>query len=185
MRSKLRRPSHATVVAYVALFVALGGTGYAAATIGANDIKDDAVRTRHIKNGAVSLPKLAGAAQWKLRKIIVGQITNGGFEGEFATGGGDALIYLAGSGFRRQDEGPGKVTVTACVDLTVGRGDFHCNARMSSEVYASDPLKHLATIPAWKRAPLRSGNHTVSVFTDNGTMDDKDHVQLMVLELPH
>ena len=61
MLSKLlsRRPSHATVVAYLALFVALGGTTYAAATIGAGDIKNDAVRSRHIKNGQVKNPDLA------------------------------------------------------------------------------------------------------------------------------
>ena len=47
------RLSYANVVATLALFVALGGTTYAAATIGASDIKQDAVRSRHIKNGAV------------------------------------------------------------------------------------------------------------------------------------
>lgn len=49
-----RRPSHAAVVAYVALFVALGGVGaYAAATIGSKDIKPGAVHSKHIAGGEV------------------------------------------------------------------------------------------------------------------------------------
>jgi hypothetical protein len=40
-----RRPSHSTVIAYLALFVALGGTAYA---LGVNSVK-----SKHIKNGAV------------------------------------------------------------------------------------------------------------------------------------
>src|SRR2546423_6478788 len=52
-RFRPRRPSHGTVVAYVALFVALGGTTYAAATIGSGDIKKNAVLSRHIKDGEV------------------------------------------------------------------------------------------------------------------------------------
>src|SRR2546421_12842696 len=53
------RLTYANVVASLALFVALGGTTYAAATIGAGDIKNDAVRSRHIKNGQVKNPDLA------------------------------------------------------------------------------------------------------------------------------
>lgn len=50
MRAKL---TFSNVVSMLALFVALGGTGYAAAKIGADDIKNDAVRGRHVKNGTL------------------------------------------------------------------------------------------------------------------------------------
>lgn len=57
------RPSHATVVAYVALFVALGtGGAWAAATIGPQDIKDNAIHTRHIRDSAVKTKKIAQGA---------------------------------------------------------------------------------------------------------------------------
>jgi hypothetical protein len=46
-----RRPSAAMVVATVALFVALGGVGYAAATIRSGNIVDDAVVSADIKGG--------------------------------------------------------------------------------------------------------------------------------------
>src|SRR5437899_6214048 len=58
MLSRLRsRVNHATVVAYLALFIALGGVGYAAATLPANS-----VGTRQLKNGAVTKRKLANGA---------------------------------------------------------------------------------------------------------------------------
>ena len=54
MLRRFRRPSHATVVAYLALFIALGGASYAAATLPAGS-----VGTKQIRPHAVTLPKLA------------------------------------------------------------------------------------------------------------------------------
>jgi hypothetical protein len=50
---KFRRPSHATVVAYLALVTALGGSAYAASKIGTNDLKANAVTSPKIDSGAV------------------------------------------------------------------------------------------------------------------------------------
>lgn len=47
------RFTYANVMSTVALFLALGGGAYAAATVGARDIEQDAVRSRHIKNHEV------------------------------------------------------------------------------------------------------------------------------------
>jgi hypothetical protein len=43
----------------LALFIALGGSAYAAATIGPADIKDNAVHSNHIADGQVKNPDLA------------------------------------------------------------------------------------------------------------------------------
>jgi hypothetical protein len=48
-----RRPSHGTVIAYMALFVALGGTAYAVNTVGSTDIIDGQVKSVDIGNGEV------------------------------------------------------------------------------------------------------------------------------------
>lgn len=48
------RPTPAMIVALIALFVAMGGVGYAAVKL-----KKNAVKTKNIKNGAVTTPKLA------------------------------------------------------------------------------------------------------------------------------
>ena len=50
-------PAHGTVVAYLALFVALSGTSYAAVTLSKNS-----VRSSHIKNGQVKRADLADRA---------------------------------------------------------------------------------------------------------------------------
>jgi hypothetical protein len=73
MISKLRgRVSSAHVIALAALFVALGGTAFAAATIGTDDLKNGAVtakklhkkavRVKKIRNGAVKTKKIADGA---------------------------------------------------------------------------------------------------------------------------
>ena len=60
MLRRLRpRVTFANIVSILALFIALGGTTYAAATIGSNEIKKNAVLSRHIKNGQVKAKDLA------------------------------------------------------------------------------------------------------------------------------
>jgi hypothetical protein len=53
-----RRPSHTTVAAYMALFIALGGTSYAAVklprnSVGASQIKANGVGSSEVKNGSL------------------------------------------------------------------------------------------------------------------------------------
>ncbi|HEX2072010.1 MAG TPA: collagen-like protein [Thermoleophilaceae bacterium] len=54
MRKRIKQPSPALVVACIALFVALGGVGYAAATIGTKDIRNGAVTGKKIKNRTIT-----------------------------------------------------------------------------------------------------------------------------------
>jgi hypothetical protein len=50
---KPRRPSPATAISLVALFVALGGTSYAVATIGSAQVKNNSLTSSDIKNNTV------------------------------------------------------------------------------------------------------------------------------------
>jgi hypothetical protein len=54
---RIPRPTPALVVAFVALFAAMGGFGYAAVKL-----KPNSVKTKSIKNAAVTTPKLAPGA---------------------------------------------------------------------------------------------------------------------------
>ena len=56
------RLSPALVISVIALFVALGGVGYAAATVGTDDIQTGAVTSPKIHNAAVNTQKLAAGA---------------------------------------------------------------------------------------------------------------------------
>jgi len=60
----VKLPSHTTVIAYLALFVALGGSAYAAIqlpknSVGPKQLKANAVTTAKIKNGAVTGAKIS------------------------------------------------------------------------------------------------------------------------------
>ena len=59
MRRIRSRLTYANVISTLALFLVLGGGAWAAATIGPNDIKRNAVHSKHIKNKAVTRAKLA------------------------------------------------------------------------------------------------------------------------------
>jgi hypothetical protein len=64
LNKRALRPTPALVVAFVALFAAMGGIGYSAVKMKANsvktkNIKDAAVTTDKIADGAVTTPKLA------------------------------------------------------------------------------------------------------------------------------
>jgi hypothetical protein len=67
MHTRLRGPSPAFVISVIALFVALGGTTYAAAT----SLPVNSVGTPQLQNGAVSPPKLANATTALLEGHIV------------------------------------------------------------------------------------------------------------------
>jgi hypothetical protein len=53
MKRRLRAPSPAMVVAMIALFVSLGGSAYAVATIGSDDIVNGSIRNRDFKDGTL------------------------------------------------------------------------------------------------------------------------------------
>jgi hypothetical protein len=80
MVHKLRPRSVYDVMAAIAFFIAVaGGSAYAAATIGSGDIKNDAVRSRHIKNGEVKNPDL-GANSVGTGKVIDGSLLKQDFK---------------------------------------------------------------------------------------------------------
>src|SRR3954470_11156972 len=61
---RLRRPSPALIIAVIALFVALGGTGYAALqlprnSVGARELEKNAVTSNKVKDGALKLKDFA------------------------------------------------------------------------------------------------------------------------------
>ena len=66
------RPSPAMIVAMIALFVAMGGTGYAVSklpkgSVGSAQIRKSAVRAKHIKAGSITKAKLAQSTLSALR----------------------------------------------------------------------------------------------------------------------
>ena len=94
--SRFRRPSPALIVASTALFLALGGGAYAAASnvpngsIGHAQLADNAVWHNNIKNGSVQQDSLSPAVQDQLKKAGTpgprgpkGAVGASGFNGAF------------------------------------------------------------------------------------------------------
>ena len=59
----MKKPSHSTVVAYLALFVALGGSAYAVSKIDSGDIKNHSIKGKDVASDAL------GARQIDERKL--------------------------------------------------------------------------------------------------------------------
>lgn len=119
MLRKLRAHVRQQFVGYLALFVALSGSAYAAATIGAGDIKDNAVHSRHIKDGAVGNHKLAPDS-----------VTTGKVRDESLL----AQDFKAGELPKGADGAPGSARAYAVVDgRTCLVGDF-CALRKTKDV---------------------------------------------------
>jgi hypothetical protein len=67
---KIRRPRHATVIAYLALFTALAGSAYAASKVGTNQLKDGAVTSAKIRNGNVKGADIKKPIVRVVRRVI-------------------------------------------------------------------------------------------------------------------
>jgi len=83
MLPRLARHVRANTVAYLALFVALGGTGaYAANTIGSSDVIDESLLSQDLKNGEVKTADLANAsvAVGKLGRVPAASVFGAGAE---------------------------------------------------------------------------------------------------------
>jgi hypothetical protein len=73
-----RRPSPALVISVLALFVALGGSAYAASKIGTKDIKANAITAGKIKKNAVTTAKIKKEAVTgaKIKESSLGAVPN-------------------------------------------------------------------------------------------------------------
>ncbi len=78
MLSKVRsyRPSHTVVVAYLSLFVALGGSSYAAIKVTGKNVKDSSLTGKDIKNSSLGTADLKNgnllAADFKAGQLPAG-----------------------------------------------------------------------------------------------------------------
>ena len=77
------RPSPAMIVAMLALFVSMGGTGYAVSklpkrSVGPAQLRKNAVRSEHIKAGSITTAKLAKSTLSSLRSPVAAPALAGG-----------------------------------------------------------------------------------------------------------
>ncbi len=161
-RSKL---TYANVIATVALFVALGGTSYAALTlpknsvgskqirtraVGSSELRSGAVRSRHIRDRAISLRDISTAARTALRGAT-------GPQGIQGPAGPSAAAYRAAvnsAGERLSGNSSGVVHVGGTNEYRVS-----FDRDMTGCVYTAT-LASLVTGPTLEQAP--AGRVTVA-----------------------
>jgi hypothetical protein len=101
MKRRLRAPSPAMVVALIALFVSLGGSAYAVATIGSDDIINGSIRNRDFKDGTLrgQEAKRDGFGGGAIKESTLGQVPSA-VAAVVADGGRHAVISDVGGTVR-------------------------------------------------------------------------------------
>ena len=105
----MRKPTPSLAISVAALVVALGGTGYAAATIDGGDVKNQSLTGKDVKNGSLKakdlqdgvIPETPVATRWVLVNAL-GQIEaqSGGFEVKAAYGVGAVGVTVPAGAVR-------------------------------------------------------------------------------------
>ena len=100
------RPSPAMVVAMLALFVSMGGTGYAVSklpkrSVGPAQLRKNAVRAEHIRPGSITTAKLARTTLTSLRSPVAAPAVAGGSSAAAASSSAalDRVAYADKAGF--------------------------------------------------------------------------------------
>jgi hypothetical protein len=102
-RIRAKRPSPSMIVALLALFISLGGVGYAASKIGSAQIADNSIRSRDIHNRTVAgkdvKPNALGNKQIDNRKLEAANAAalGGAAPSAYLKGGDSAGGALAGA----------------------------------------------------------------------------------------
>lgn len=157
VHSRMKKPSHSTVVAYLALFVALGGSAYAVSKIDSGDIKNRSIKGKDVASDAL------GARQIDERKLS--PPTGAGSEAAGPCNPtGEAAIDCIVQTIRTQHPSSVVVVATGSKDAVNGSGicsitvDGSSSADRSLEGGMRDGFAITKTT-----APLPAGSHTVAL----------------------
>jgi hypothetical protein len=163
---RLGRHVRANVVAYLALFIALGGTSaYAANTIGSDDIIDESLQSRDIKNGDVQSPDIGGGA------VNTSHIKDGAIKDtDLATGSvGSAKIKDGSVGPADLDGAPAVSIVSTDLETTHTAAGAILHANL--EIFDTGGMHDTKANTQYLVAPV-AGRYYVSATVDwdpNGT----------------
>src|SRR5690349_11276425 len=115
MKHLPRAPSPSMIVALIALFISLGGTGYAVVTITGKNVKNSSLTGRDIRNGTVKSPDVAGlrAGDFKPGELPAGAQGPKGDKGDKGDPGDRALSGARAFALVNGDNCPG-ATVQVC-----------------------------------------------------------------------
>jgi hypothetical protein len=177
MKMRLRWPSPALAVACLALFVALGGTGYAITQINGSQLVNRSVAGLKIKKNALTKVEIKESSLVNATTVMdvrPGPLT-APFQGTFRTSGGQILVSVSGSGYSGT---AGRVIgVAVKVDgVEIGQARSYTNEAGSHKAFVTS---------ASLLGNLGTGVHTVSLTPLPGTLTDgNDFFTVVVHEVP-
>ncbi len=181
-KSDLLHP--ATIIASIALFVALGGVTYAAATIGTKQLKNGAVTRAKIKNRAVSPSKLANRAVTneklatnavtpaKLRNssVTVGKLADGAVQTSNLSTGAVSESKLGSGAVTPSKLGGGAVGTAALADGSVTGAKLADGAITAGKLATGTVITGRGAVTSFRR-PLTDGQTaTLVTLTGFGTI---------------
>jgi len=164
MRIRLRRPSPALAIACLALFVTLGGTGYAVTKLHGNNLVNRSVSGVKLKKDTVTKTEINEAGVAAAGTIMNGRPgpLTGSFSATFKTSGGPIVIAASGAGFSAA--GARILGMNVIVDGLV-RGE--------ARVYTNEASSHRAFVTSGIPVTgLPRGNHTLRLEALPGTQTD-------------
>jgi hypothetical protein len=126
--------SYANVMATIAVFLALGGGAYAAATVGSSQIKSNAILSRHIKNGQVKNADLAA------NSVGGGKIVDGSVGSPDLGANSVGADKIIDGSIANSDLGPNSVGTDKLADGSIGNPKLAPNS-VSSEKVLDGSLK--------------------------------------------
>jgi hypothetical protein len=142
MKFRPRRPSVGTVIALIALFVALGGPAQAAKLINGKLIKPGTIRSTQVKNRSLSTADLSSAAVRSLMRtpaasIRAAEIAPGSITGDRLAASSVNGATVADDSLTAADLAAGAVTNSELANSAVTRSKIATNGVGSSEITSS------------------------------------------------
>jgi hypothetical protein len=168
MRTWIRLPSPAMGVALIALVVATTGTTYAAVRIGTKQIKDNAVTSPKIRNGAVKRVDLARNSV-VTAKIVASAVTG---------------LQLKDGSVGNADLGTDSVSTTRIRGGAVGNSDLANDAVTTSKLRASAVGNSDIADGAVTGAKIADSSITAADIKDGEVVEGNAHVLSVAVTLP-
>jgi hypothetical protein len=143
----MRRPSPGTIIAIIALFVALGGPAQASRLITGKQVKSATLTGKHIKNRSLGAGELSAAANRRFTEVKAGSVGAGSLADGAVTAGRIGLGAVGSAAI-----GDGSVGAGDLAPDSVGAEELAANAVESADVQdgvltARDVASFVGTLP--------------------------------------
>jgi hypothetical protein len=179
----MKMPSHSTVVAYVALFVAIGGSAYAVSKIDSGDIRNRSIKGKDVANGTLggrqiderelSPPRAAGAEVGASCNPLAGGPTDCVSQAIKLRPSASLLVIATGSKGAQSGSGICAVAVDGASSASqfLGAGEWHDGFAITKTTSQLPAGPHTVSLQCTESNPdLTIDNPTiaaVAVTTDN------------------